>query len=290
MSHYILVPISRQTRRASSLKRRLSLRQAIQRFSLIEFASALLLSVLFSISIVLSNHICITGGTYAGTIEENYITPYSMTDFATFVAVFAAFFIIVMLTYGSCRQLLARPARKQADIRPLKARPILFYAGCIALLYIPYLLAYWPGFIFGDSINSINQALGNTGYSNHHPVAYTMIIQGCISFTHSLGFSTTTGCALYSLLQTVIMTLSYSVLIQWIMQRSGTRKVWAIALVAVFGITPYIATYSIAMWKDPLFSAAMSSLPCFCSILLQPREPSPKQARRGFPYLHLNQS
>lgn len=239
------------------MKRRLSLRQAIQRFSLIEFASALLLSVLFSISIVLSNHICITGGTYAGTIEQNYITPYSMTDFATFVAVFAAFFIIVMLTYGSCRQLLARPARKQADIRPLKARPILFYAGCIALLHIPYLLAYWPGFIFGDSIDSINQALGNTGYSNHHPVAYTMIIQGCISFTHSLGFSTTTGCALYSLLQTVIMTLSYSILIQWIMQRSGIRKVWAIALVAVFGITPYIATYSIAMWKDPLFSAAI---------------------------------
>ena len=208
MSHYILVPVSRQTRRASSLKRRLSLRQAIQRISLIEFASVLLLSVLFSISVVLSNHICITGGTYAGTIEENYITPYSMTDFATFVAVFAASFIIVMLTYGSCRQLLARPARKQADIRPLKARPILFYAGCIALLHIPYLLAYWPGFIFGDSISSINQALGNTGYSNHHPVAYTMIIQGCISFTHSLGLSTTTGCALYSLLQTVIMALS----------------------------------------------------------------------------------
>ena len=239
------------------MKRRLSLRQVIQRISLIEFASVLLLSALFSISVVLSNHICITGGTYAGTIKENYITPYSMTDFATFVAVFAASFIIVMLAYGSCRQLLARPARKQADIRPLKARSILLYAGCIALLHIPYLLAYWPGFIFNDSISSINQALGNTGYSNHHPVAYTMIIQGCISFTHSLGFSTTTGCALYSLLQTVIMALSYSILIQWVIQRSGIRKVWAIALVVAFGITPYIVTYSIAMWKDPLFSAAI---------------------------------
>lgn len=86
------------------MKRRLSLRQAIQRFSLIEFASALLLSVLFSISIVLSNHICITGGTYAGTIEQNYITPYSMTDFATFVAVFAAFSIIMPSTIGKARK------------------------------------------------------------------------------------------------------------------------------------------------------------------------------------------
>lgn len=53
------------------------------------------------------------------------------------------------------------------------------------------------------------------------------------------------------------MALSYSILIQWIMQRSGIRKVWAIAPVVAFGITPYIATYSIAMWKDPLFSAAI---------------------------------
>lgn len=33
--------------------------------------------------------------------------------------------------------------------------------------------------------------------------------------------------------------------------------VWRILLVALFGLTPYIATYSIAMWKDPLFSAAL---------------------------------
>ena len=216
-----------------------------------------LLSALFSISVVLSNHICITGGTYAGTVKENYIAPYSVADFGTFVVVFVVSFIIVMLAYGACLHQLSKPAKEQASIHPLTPKPILLYAGCIALLHIPYLLAYWPGFIFGDSISSINQALGNTGYSNHHPVAYTMIIQGCISFAHSLGLSTTSGCALYSLFQTIIMALSYSILIQWIVQRLGARKVWAIALIAVFGITPYIATYSIAMWKDPLFSAAI---------------------------------
>lgn len=216
-----------------------------------------LLSVLFSISVVLSNHICITGGTYAGTIKENYIAPYSVADFGTFAVLVVVSFIIAMLAYGLCRHQLSRPAKEQASIHPLMTKPILLYTGCIALLHIPYLLAYWPGFIFGDSISSINQALGNTGYSNHHPVAYTLLIQGCISLAHSLGLSTTSGCALYSLFQTVIMALSYSILIQWIVQRLGARKVWAVALIALFGITPYIATYSIAMWKDPLFSAAI---------------------------------
>ena len=239
------------------MKRRLSFRQAVERFSFTEFAFMLLLPMLFSVSVVLSNHICITGGTYAGTIKENYIAPYSMADLATLVVVFAVSFIIVTLAYGLCRHLLSKPAKEHASIRPLTTKPILLYAGCIALLHIPYLLAYWPGFIFGDSISSINQALGNTGYSNHHPVAYTILIQGCISIAHSLGFSTTSGCALYSFFQTVTMALSYSILIQWIIQRSGIRKVWAIPLIAAFGITPYIATYSIAMWKDPLFSAAI---------------------------------
>ena len=216
-----------------------------------------LLSVLFSISVVLSNHICITGGTYAGTIKENYIAPYSVADFGTFAVLVVVSFIIAMLAYGLCRHQLSKLAKEQASIYQLMAKPILLYTGCIALLHIPYLLAYWPGFIFGDSISSINQALGNTGYSNHHPVAYTILIQGCISLAHSLGLSTTSGCALYSLFQTVIMALSYSILIQWIVQRLGARKVWAVALIALFGITPYIAPYSIAMWKDPLFSAAI---------------------------------
>ena len=249
-----------------------------------------LLSVLFSISVVLSNHICITGGTYAGTIKENYIAPYSVADFGTFAVLVVVSFIIAMLAYGLCRHQLSRPAKEQASIHPLMTKPILLYTGCIALLHIPYLLAYWPGFIFGDSISSINQALGNTGYSNHHPVAYTLLIQGCISLAHSLGLSTTSGCALYSLFQTVIMALSYSILIQWIVQRLGARKVWAVALIALFGITPYIATYSIAMWKDPLFSAAIVVITVLLFDLVATKGPLPPQARRGFPCLHLNQS
>lgn len=41
------------------------------------------------------------------------------------------------------------------------------------------------------------------------------------------------------------------------MQRTRIARWWRAILVAVFGLTPYIATYSIALWKDPLFSAAI---------------------------------
>lgn len=249
--------VDKQARKVPPLKYTPSTHRIFRRISITEFASMVFLSTLFSLSIVLSNHIAITGQTYSGTIGDNYISPYSLADFIIFVAIAIASFAVVMLAYGICRHLLAKPAKIQSTVLPLRHKPILLYAGCIALLHVPYLLAYWPGFIFGDSISSINQALGNAPYSNHHPVAYTMIIQGCMSLAHSLGLSTTSGCALYSLFQTVIMALSYSILIQWIIQRSEICKVWAIALVAAFGITPYIATYSIAMWKDPLFSAAI---------------------------------
>ena len=41
------------------------------------------------------------------------------------------------------------------------------------------------------------------------------------------------------------------------MQRTKCHRVWRFALLAFFGLPSYFATYTIAMWKDPLFSAGI---------------------------------
>ena len=215
-------------------------------------------SALFALSIVLSNHIAITGDKDAGLITESYITPYEATDAAIFVCLLIATFIVVAFVYlrwAEWGPTLSAPNNAKSE--PLQLKPLILSAAVIAILHLPYLLTYYPGFIFGDSLSSIAQATGLANYSNHHPVAYTLIVKACLDFSHALGFSTTTGCALYSLIQTALMALSYATMIQWAMQRASLRRAWRILLVAIFGLTPYIATYSIAMWKDPLFSAAI---------------------------------
>lgn len=221
-----------------------------------EIVAMVAFALLLALSIVLSNHIVISGSTYSGRVTENYIAPYSLSDLGVFIAAFAITITCCLLLYFLfCKGI--NSAFKRVDNQPLKAKPIAICALVIFALQLPYLLAYYPGLIFNDSISSISQALGLSPYYNHHPVAYTLLIQACIEIAHALGLSTNTGCALYSIVQMVVMCTTYSIMIQWIVQRTGARGWCRIVLVALFGLTPYIVTYSIAMWKDPLFSAAI---------------------------------
>lgn len=52
----------------------------------------------------------------------------------------------------------------------LGVRWVLLLSAIVFLGWIPYMVVYWPGFIFGDSLSSLSQAMGWTALSNHHPV------------------------------------------------------------------------------------------------------------------------
>lgn len=72
-----------------------------------------------------------------------------------------------------------------------------------------------------------------------------------------IGLSTTGGCALYSIVQMAFMASGFAYMIVWIVTRGKLRKRWSAILATLFGFTPYIATYSVAMWKDPAFSISL---------------------------------
>lgn len=220
-----------------------------------EITPLIVFSFFIALSVVLSNHIQITGNTYSGLATQNYITPYDLSDIGVLVAVFTVALLCCLALYHITRKAIT--AKSARDNKPLAAKPIAACTAIMFALHLPYLLTYYPGFVFSDSLSSIGQALGQLPCSNHFPVAYTALIGACIALAHTLGLSTTTGCALYSLMQTFVMCATYSLMIQWIMQRTRIARWWCAILVAVFGLAPYIATYSIALWKDPLFSAAI---------------------------------
>lgn len=128
------------------------------------------------------------------------------------------------------------------------------------MAWIPYLLAYWPGLIFSDSIKSLDQVFGLAEWSNHHPAAYTLLLKCCIALTGKIGISSTWGCALYCIVQIIIMALCFSWLSRWVVVRTGISPIWSIAIAIIMAFCPYIASYSIAIWKDPLFSCTIVSL------------------------------
>lgn len=215
---------------------------------------------LFAFSLVLGHHIHIGEDSYAGTIAENYIEPYSWFDAVAYICIF----YVLMLMVHAITQKTTGPRLKYASgtavkVSSIPLKPFFVASATIAALWLPYLLAYWPSLIFGDTLSSFNQIFG-APLSNHHPVLFTLAMKLCIQIASIIGLSRTSGIALYTILQMTFMAICLGYLAVWFIKRLGVRKQFVWLIVAIFGISPYIAAYSIALWKDPVFSC------CICII------------------------
>ena len=88
-----------------------------------------------------------------------------------------------------------------------------------------------------------------------------MFITYCIRITQYFGAKDCTlGCALYCIIQMIFLSLTYSYYTWWLDKKFKLHPVVRYLLIFIFGSTTYIATYSITMWKDPIFTAALIGL------------------------------
>lgn len=226
----------------------------------IELALLVLFSLFLSGSVVVGHHIVISdGNTYSGLITENYIAPFGAYDFVALVFIFLLVFLCSLALHLSFRTRLEK-RQKAEGIRfgACRLDMKLFVAGSvlIMLLWLPYLLAFWPGFIFGDTISSISQAIGDAPLSNHHPVFYTMLIKCAFKVAALFGYGRTTGLALLSAIQMLFLAGSFAYSASWVHARLRTPKIVSIIVCCCIGFSPALGAFSVAMWKDPIFTAA----------------------------------
>ena len=99
---------------------------------------------------------------------------------------------------------------------------------CIFAVWLPYLIVYYPGYIFGDTLYSILQAIGSSPLDNHHPVFYTLFIKVCLKIGNLLGGGNTLGCAIYCLIQMLYMSICISYVTSWLYSRFKLPKIFLI--------------------------------------------------------------
>lgn len=219
---------------------------------------------LFAFSLVLGHHIHIGEDTYAGTAAENYIEPYSWFDAVAFICILYVLMLMARaITKIALDYRLKYTSGAALKVKSIPLKPFFIASAAIAVLWLPYLLTYWPGLIFTDTLSSLNQIFG-APLSNHHPIVFTLTMKLCIQIASIIGLSRTSGIALYTILQMVFMAICLGYLAVWFIERLGIRKQLIWLMVAIFGISPYIATYSIALWKDPVFSCSI----CIICVIL----------------------
>lgn len=229
-------------------------------------------SLLLSVAIVLGWHLVLGDSASAGTVAQCYIAPFGWLDAAAVVVIYVALWVVLYGLYvlmsrcplgeANGKSGRARHARRHAFIRSYRYRPVnwkwlVVCAVAFFVAWLPYLLAYWPGLILGDTTQSLAQSQGLRSLSNHHPIFFTLLIKVCLWIAAKAGFDATAGCALFCVCQMIVLALVFSYQVNWLRARFEVHKAFCIAAVLVLALSPYIATYSIAMWKDPLFSAAL---------------------------------
>lgn len=122
----------------------------------------------------------------------------------------------------------------------------------IFLMWMPYFLTYYPGLIFGDSINSIYQALGIRDWNDHFPVVYSLFVKVCMQ-AGVLSGDLNIGYAVYTLIQMAVISCVHAYTVCWI-EHKGCPAL-ALAGCFYFAFEPMFAQHAVAMWKDGIFSA-----------------------------------
>lgn len=211
-------------------------------------------SAVLSAALVAGYHLRLDGDMYTGLMYENDLTGFSFCDLAAWV-------ILMIVTAAGLEIVVPFLEKKSKGSGISRAVGIcskrIWFASAAVLFFawLPYLFVYYPGYIFGDSLASIGQALGAARLNNHHPVVYTLFLRVCLCIGMAVK-DITFGCAVYTILQMLYLSLCLGYQVSWL-HTKGVPGWGCAAVSAFYGFVPFFAQNSIAMWKDPVFSATV---------------------------------
>ncbi|MDD3428716.1 MAG: DUF6020 family protein [Oscillospiraceae bacterium] len=141
----------------------------------------------------------------------------------------------------------------------LKAAPALtyktwaFYFVPVFVVFLGYLLAFYPCIYAADSVSSLRQAMGALPLHNHHPVAFALFIRACMLPVYRITGSFHIAAAFFTLVQQFIMALILSYTLFYMRKKGVSAAVCGLGLI-FYCTSPVLGVYSTVMWKDNLFS------------------------------------
>lgn len=134
------------------------------------------------------------------------------------------------------------------------------FLACL-LCWLPYYLYQYPGIMTPDSINQLEQILGVAPYSNHHPWIHTLVF----GLFYRIGFSLTKDMVIavsfYTFFQMCLLSASVAFFISTL-RAHRIRPFVLILITAFYALIPYHAVFSVTVWKDIPFAAAVLFFGC----------------------------
>ncbi len=137
----------------------------------------------------------------------------------------------------------------------------LLTMGILFLLYLPYYLYEFPGILSPDSINQAGQAFGLYTWSNHHPIAHTLLIQAACKVMSLLTPDRNLQIGFYTLLQMSFLVYCFGYSVKTL-QRLGAGLRYCILAILFYAVLPFQGVFSVTVWKDVPFAGVVLLLTC----------------------------
>lgn len=129
------------------------------------------------------------------------------------------------------------------------------------LCWLPYYLYQYPGIMTPDSINQFEQVLGVIPYNNHHPWSHTMIFALLYKAAFAITGDMVVSVGFYTLVQMCLLSASMAFFISTLRQQR-IRPFILLLFTAFYALIPYHAVFSVTIWKDIPFAAAVLFFNC----------------------------
>lgn len=127
--------------------------------------------------------------------------------------------------------------------------------------WLPYYLYQYPGIMTPDSINQFEQVLGLIPYSNHHPWVHTLTFGLFYRLGYTLTGNMVVAVSFYTFFQMCLLAGSAAFLISTLRARR-VRPFILLLITAFYSLIPYHAVFSVTVWKDIPFAAAVMFFSC----------------------------
>lgn len=214
-------------------------------------------SVVLSLCLVVSKHLVVTPEDPISPADQNYLSAFSHWDGMAFFILCYLLCVGLQAAFFTCL-----PAKEdtvsvsaQNCTIPVVNKKMFAFAVLLFVAWLPYFVLYYPGLVYGDSLESMKQALHITEYYNHHPIFYTLFIQLCLSIGRSVA-DVALGCAIYTIIQMIFLALVFAYCACWLRSKGISRTI-CLGVLLVYAFMACYPQHAISMWKDPAFSAGL---------------------------------
>lgn len=126
----------------------------------------------------------------------------------------------------------------------------------IIIIWIPTLLAVWPGVYSYDAVARTRDYYLYEVYTAHYPVLHNVFFIGSLELGNLIADSYNVGLLIYSIVQGVLMALCFAYSLAWMYRRNFSRWIVLIGLL-FFAVNPIVSVLAFTTTHDILFGGVL---------------------------------